>query len=75
MCVCVCMLFISNINLSQVIKLYAWEMPFKHLISFLRKQELQVFQKSAYVNAGITFFWTMAPVIVSVCVFICMHCN
>lgn len=54
------------IHYIQVIKLYAWEMPFKLLISVLRQQELFVFKKFAYISAAINFFWTMAPVMVSI---------
>lgn len=35
----------------QVIKLYAWEKPFKKLIHFARDKELKVIRKSSYVRA------------------------
>ncbi|XP_072393683.1 ATP-binding cassette sub-family C member 4-like [Diabrotica undecimpunctata] len=35
----------------QVIKMYAWEKPFKHLIKLARKAELKIVTKSSYVRA------------------------
>ena len=39
------------INGIQVIKLYAWEKPFKKLIYLARDKELQVIKKNSYVRA------------------------
>lgn len=35
----------------QVIKMYAWEGPFTKLITFARKMELKIVQKTSYVRA------------------------
>lgn len=35
----------------QVIKMYAWEIPFAKLIAFARKMELKVVRKSSYIRA------------------------
>lgn len=35
----------------QVIKMYSWERPFAQLITFARKMELKIVQKSSYVRA------------------------
>lgn len=34
----------------QVIKMYAWELPFTHLITYARKMELNIVRKNAYVR-------------------------
>ncbi|CRK98089.1 CLUMA_CG011457, isoform A [Clunio marinus] len=39
------------VNGIQVIKLYAWEKPFKKLIHYARDKELKVIKKSSYVRA------------------------
>ena len=51
--------------LPQVIKLYAWELPFKKLISLIRNKELVVLRKIAYYSAFMIFSWTCAPFLVS----------
>lgn len=35
----------------QVIKMYAWERPFAHLITFARRMELKIVRKTSYVRA------------------------
>ena len=52
----------------QVIKLYAWEIPFQQQVMGVRKDELDVLKASAYLNAAASFTWTCAPFLVSVCV-------
>lgn len=54
--VCTCM---------QVIKLYAWERPFKQLVEKIRGSELDVLLKAAFLNAATSFTWTCAPFLVS----------
>lgn len=39
------------VNGVQVIKMYAWEMPFGKLIRYIRKIELKIITKSSYVRA------------------------
>lgn len=62
--VCYChMLCCVNVVL-QVIKLYAWEIPFKRQIMGIREEELKVLKASAFLNAGSSFSWTCAPFLV-----------
>ena len=49
----------------QVIKLYAWELPFQKLISGKRHKELDMLRKSTYVNSVSTFLWMCSPFLVS----------
>ena len=49
----------------QVIKLYAWEFPFKKLIKGIRHSELNIVKKAAYLMSFMMFSWTCAPFIVS----------
>ena len=67
-CVCVCTHLpsppIAHTHV-QVIKLYAWEIPFQRLIMGIRNKELDVLKASAYLNAGSAFTWTCAPFLVS----------
>ena len=51
-------------TLTQVIKLYAWEIPFQRQIMGIRKSELDVLKASAYLNAAASFTWTCAPFLV-----------
>ena len=53
----------------QVIKLYAWEIPFQRLVMKNRKAELHQLKKSAYLSAGASFTWTCAPFLVSLITF------
>ena len=50
----------------QVIKLYGWEIPFQRIIADLRKKELKEFKYAAYIGAGLVFFWTCSPFVVSI---------
>lgn len=52
------------LNGMKVIKLYAWEDPFKQLIMGIRKMELVVLRKYAFLNAAFSFIWTSAPFMV-----------
>ena len=49
----------------QVIKLYAWEVPFKRLVSGVRNEELKWLRATAYLEAGASFTWSCAPFLVS----------
>ena len=53
------------LNGMKVIKLYAWENPFKELIMGIRSRELSILKKYAFLNAGFSFIWTCAPFMVS----------
>ena len=53
------------LNGMKVIKLYAWEDPFRELIMGIRKQELSVLRKYSFLNASFSFVWTCAPFMVS----------
>ena len=52
------------LNGMKVIKLYAWEEPFKKLIMGIRGGELEVLRKYAFLGAGFSFTWTCAPMLV-----------
>ena len=54
------------LNGMKVIKLYAWENPFRDLIMGIRGKELNVLKKYSFLNAGFSFIWTCAPFMVSV---------
>ena len=51
-------------NFFQVIKLYAWEIPFQRQVKDIRQKELDVLKASAYLNAAASFTWTCAPFLV-----------
>lgn len=53
------------LNGIKVIKFYAWENPFKELITKIRKGELSILRKYTLLNAAYAFTWTCAPFIVS----------
>ena len=48
----------------QVIKLYAWEIPFQCLISGTRQQELDELKKISCIDAVSTFMWMCATMMV-----------
>ncbi len=50
----------------QVIKLYAWEIPFMNIVTNVRKEELKVLQQSAYLSAATSFTWLCAPFLVRI---------
>ena len=50
----------------QVIKLYAWEIPFQRLISSTRRKELDQLKKIAIINAVSVFMWTSVPLMVRI---------
>ena len=58
---CVCSYAFLSV---QVIKLYAWEIPFQRLILGIRDDELKVLKKTAYLEAGSAFTWNCAPFLV-----------
>lgn len=53
----------------KVLKLYAWEPSFSEKVLEIRKNELRVLKKSAYLNSLSTFAWISAPFLVN---WICM---
>ncbi|KAH9518523.1 Multidrug resistance-associated protein 1 [Bulinus truncatus] len=57
------------LNGIKVLKLYAWEGSFEEKVLDIRNKELKVLRKSAYLNAISSFFWTCAPVLVSLSTF------
>lgn len=57
------------LNGIKVLKLYAWEPSFAEKVLEIRKNELQVLKKSAYLNSLSTFAWISAPFLVS---FVCV---
>lgn len=53
------------LNGIKVLKLYAWELAFREKVLEIRRKELQVLKKSAYLAAMATFTWVCAPFLVS----------
>ncbi|XP_069510563.1 ATP-binding cassette sub-family C member 3 isoform X2 [Ambystoma mexicanum] len=49
------------LNGIKVLKLYAWEPSFAQQVLEIRKNELRVLRKAAYLSALSTFAWTSAP--------------
>ncbi|XP_012937343.1 multidrug resistance-associated protein 1 isoform X1 [Aplysia californica] len=57
------------LNGIKVLKLYAWEGSFQDKVLEIRNKELHVLKKAAYLNATSSFFWTCAPILVSLSTF------
>ncbi|XP_056607956.1 multidrug resistance-associated protein 1 isoform X1 [Triplophysa dalaica] len=57
------------LNGIKVLKLYAWELAFKDKVSAIRKSELNVLKKTAYLGAVSTFTWVCAPFLVALSTF------
>ncbi|XP_060108083.1 ATP-binding cassette sub-family C member 3 [Heteronotia binoei] len=53
----------------KVLKLYAWEPSFAEKVLEIRKNELRVLRKAAYLNALSTFAWVSAPFLVALTTF------
>ncbi|NXX95541.1 MRP3 protein, partial [Centropus bengalensis] len=53
----------------KVLKLYAWEPSFSDKVLEIRKNELRVLKKSAYLHAVSTFAWVSAPFLVALTTF------
>ncbi|KAI0216331.1 Multidrug resistance-associated protein 1, partial [Lamellibrachia satsuma] len=53
------------LNGIKVLKLYAWEVPFRERILEKRKNELEVLQTAAFMEAGSAISWFMAPYLVA----------
>ncbi|NXA48635.1 MRP3 protein, partial [Nothocercus julius] len=53
----------------KVLKLYAWEPSFAARVLEIRKNELRVLKKSAYLNSLSTFTWISAPFLVALTTF------
>ncbi|KAJ3318494.1 hypothetical protein HDV06_000427 [Boothiomyces sp. JEL0866] len=45
----------------KIIKLYAWEIPFKKKVLSVREKELYTLKKMAYLESAISFTWTCTP--------------
>ncbi|XP_008569047.1 PREDICTED: canalicular multispecific organic anion transporter 2 [Galeopterus variegatus] len=62
----------------KVLKLYAWEPSFLEQVQGIRKNELQLLRKSAYLNAISTFIWICTPFLVTLItlgVYVCVDPN
>ncbi|XP_069338491.1 ATP-binding cassette sub-family C member 3 [Eulemur rufifrons] len=62
----------------KVLKLYAWEPSFSEQVEGIRKGELQLLRKAAYLHALSTFFWTCTPFLVTLItlgVYVCVDQN
>uniref|UniRef100_A0A8C2UET6 ATP binding cassette subfamily C member 3 n=1 Tax=Coturnix japonica TaxID=93934 RepID=A0A8C2UET6_COTJA len=53
----------------KVLKLYAWEPSFSEKVLEIRKNELRVLKKSAYLNSLSNFAWTSSPFLVALTTF------
>ncbi|NXL86149.1 MRP3 protein, partial [Alectura lathami] len=53
----------------KVLKLYAWEPSFSEKVLEIRRNELRVLKKSAYLNSVSTFAWISAPFLVALTTF------
>nr|XP_042697003.1 voltage-dependent T-type calcium channel subunit alpha-1G isoform X14 [Chrysemys picta bellii] len=53
----------------KVLKLYAWEPSFQEKVLEIRKNELRVLKKAAYLNSLSTFAWISAPFLVALTTF------
>ncbi|NXU82348.1 MRP3 protein, partial [Xiphorhynchus elegans] len=53
----------------KVLKLYAWEPSFSEKVLEIRKNELRVLKKSAYLNSLSTFAWISSPFLVALTTF------
>ena len=49
----------------KVLKLYAWEPSFEEQINNIRRRELNILKKSAYLQSVSMFVWLTAPFLVS----------
>ncbi|NWW21215.1 MRP3 protein, partial [Falcunculus frontatus] len=58
----------------KVLKLYAWEPSFSEKVLEIRKNELRVLKKSAYLNSLSTFAWISAPFLVALTTFAVYVC-
>uniref|UniRef100_A0A8C3YH35 Multidrug resistance-associated protein 1 n=1 Tax=Catagonus wagneri TaxID=51154 RepID=A0A8C3YH35_9CETA len=57
------------LNGIKVLKLYAWELAFKDKVLAIRREELKVLKKSAYLAAVGTFTWVCTPFLVALSTF------
>ncbi|KFO89418.1 Canalicular multispecific organic anion transporter 2, partial [Buceros rhinoceros silvestris] len=53
----------------KVLKLYAWEPSFSDKVLEIRKNELRILKKTAYLNSLSLFTWTTAPFLVALTTF------
>jgi ATP-binding cassette, subfamily C (CFTR/MRP), member 1 len=58
------------LNGMKVLKLYAWEPSFEQLIFGTRDKEMTILKKTALLNAGTYFVWSLAPFLVSLASYI-----
>ena len=58
---------------SQVIKLYVWEIPFQRMIFGVRQKELDKVQKEAYLKSLMFFTLTTTPFLVSYYISVVKH--
>uniref|UniRef100_A0A8D0L774 MRP3 protein n=1 Tax=Sphenodon punctatus TaxID=8508 RepID=A0A8D0L774_SPHPU len=58
----------------KVLKLYAWEPSFEEKVLEIRKNELRVLRKAAYLNSLSTFAWVSAPFLVALTTFAVYVC-
>ncbi|XP_023237649.1 multidrug resistance-associated protein 1-like isoform X1 [Centruroides sculpturatus] len=57
------------LNGMKVLKLYAWEEPFRKIILKIRDKEIDQLKIIAYLNLASTFCWLSAPIMVALATF------
>ncbi|XP_063223005.1 ATP-binding cassette sub-family C member 3-like [Bacillus rossius redtenbacheri] len=57
------------LNGIKVLKLYAWEGSYEKIIERMRDKEVKILKTTSYLNAGTSFIWTCAPLMVSLMTF------
>eukprot|EP00127_Corallochytrium_limacisporum_P007530 Clim_evm52s253 gene=Clim_evmTU52s253 len=57
------------LNGIKVIKLYSWDEFFEEKVSDIRREEVAVLRKAAYLDSASTFSWSTAPFFVALCTF------
>lgn len=50
---------------SQVLKLFAWELPFMRRVEAVRDRETRTIRNLALLKAAVVFLWILAPFLVS----------
>eukprot|EP00051_Salpingoeca_urceolata_P006609 m.87350 g.87350 ORF g.87350 m.87350 type:complete len:1483 (+) comp14906_c0_seq3:85-4533(+) len=58
------------LNGIRVIKIYAWERPYREFVRLVRGKELEVLKTGAYLDGIGAFSWTVTPFLVSLVTFI-----
>lgn len=57
--------FVQNSDLTQVLKLYAWENSFENLVNRIREKEVKTLRQTAYLGSCVNLIWVAVPYLVS----------